>query len=71
MTATRIVAAMAAVVLAVEVAMWTGSGVRLHVVPGTFAVFSAVGALVLVAVAKGLAAAGVQQPAPVTDPDDE
>jgi hypothetical protein len=71
MTVTGIVVAMAAVVLGVEVVMGMMSGVTTHLWPGGFMLFSVVGALVLIRVAKGIAAAGVQQPAVATDDHDE
>lgn len=71
MTVTGIVVAMAAVVLGVEVVMGMMSGVTTHLWPGGLMLFSVVGALVLIRVAKGIAAAGVQQPAVATDDHDE
>lgn len=70
MTATRIVMTAAAAVLAVEVMMWTASAVSTHLWPGGFTLFGAVGALVLVRVAKGMAGAGVQERAPANDDDE-
>ena len=71
MTATGIVVTIVAVVLGVEVVMGMMGGMTTHLWPGGFTLFGVVGALVLVRVAKGIAAAGVQEPAVTSDDDDE
>ena len=71
MTATGVVVATTAVGLAVEVVMWMMGAVTTHLLPGGFTLFSVLGAVVLVRVAKAIGAAGVQEPAPATDDDHE
>ena len=45
--------------------------VTTHLLPGGFTLFSVLGTVVLVRVAKAIGAAGVQEPAPATDDDHE
>ena len=71
MTATGLVMATTAAVLAVEVVTFMMGAVTTHLVPGGFTLISVLGAVVLVRVAKGIAAAGLQEPAPAMDDDDE